>query len=222
MTRQGRSERTRHALIRSAAQSFDERGYVQAKLSTISAGAGVSTGALHFHFDTKAAVAAAVEAEATRTLYAFARTVQRQSPNALQALIDTTHVLAQQLSGDVVVRAGFRLNCQAAHRSGADLRLRWHACVTDLLTRARTQGSLAPDLPVAEPAGSIVGATVGFEVLAREDRSWLSAPSVTGLWQSLLPLLVVDASKRPEPSGTHPLTRVQHQNDGSPDRPTTR
>ncbi|MFD0381587.1 TetR family transcriptional regulator [Streptomyces stramineus] len=76
---------TRHALIRSAAQAFDQHGYTRAKLSAISAGAGVSSGALHFHFDTKAAMAAAVETEATRTLHAITRNIQRKSVSPADA-----------------------------------------------------------------------------------------------------------------------------------------
>ncbi|MCF2436107.1 TetR/AcrR family transcriptional regulator [Streptomyces thinghirensis] len=44
---------------------FEQYGYAQARLALIAAGAGVSTGALHFRFENKAAVAAAVEAEAS-------------------------------------------------------------------------------------------------------------------------------------------------------------
>ncbi len=58
MSKQERAERTRRALIKSAAAVFEEYGYAQARLALISTGAGVSTGALHFHFENKAAVAA--------------------------------------------------------------------------------------------------------------------------------------------------------------------
>ncbi|MFD6492381.1 TetR family transcriptional regulator, partial [Streptomyces sp. NPDC060188] len=52
--KQQRAVRTRDALIRSAAETFESRGYVQAKLAEISSRAGVSAGALHFHFPNKA------------------------------------------------------------------------------------------------------------------------------------------------------------------------
>ncbi|MEU6062833.1 ScbR family autoregulator-binding transcription factor [Streptomyces sp. NPDC047097] len=206
MSRQLKSERTRHALIRSAAQSFDQFGYIPAKLATISAGAGVSTGALHFHFETKAAMAAAVEAEASRALHALSRGVQRKNPQALQALIDATHVLARQLRQDVVVRAGFRLNSGALQRSELDLRRQWLDCVREMLRRARMQDAVAPGTSLEDLAAVIVGATVGFEVLGRHSESWLSAQSVTGLWRTLLPCLAAaDVLDRLNPSGTPAL-----------------
>ncbi|MGW1835041.1 ScbR family autoregulator-binding transcription factor [Streptomyces sp. BBFR2] len=212
MSRQPRSAQTRRALIRSAAQTFDEHGYPRAKLSAISAGAGVSTGALHFHFDTKAAVAAAVEDEAARTLHESARTVRHLTPDPLQALIDTTHVLARQLATDVVARAGYRLNCQAAYRSGPDLRTHWHVCVCELLDRAEEQELLVPGLAAEDSAAALVGATTGFEVLAREDAGWLTPAAVTGLWRTLLPMLAgPGAPQTPEPSGTRTTGRVRQR-----------
>ena len=67
MAKQERAVRTREKLIRSAAEVFDREGYAVASITTISARAGVSNGALHFHFASKAALAEAVaEAAALR------------------------------------------------------------------------------------------------------------------------------------------------------------
>ncbi|MFE6134365.1 TetR family transcriptional regulator, partial [Streptomyces sp. NPDC056437] len=62
MKQQERAVRTRRALVHSAAEAFQQHGYVQARLAQISADAGVSPGALHFHFENKAALARAVQA----------------------------------------------------------------------------------------------------------------------------------------------------------------
>ncbi|MCD9196414.1 ScbR family autoregulator-binding transcription factor [Streptomyces albireticuli] len=209
MTKQERAINTRHALIRSAAQAFDQHGYTRAKLSGISAGAGVSSGALHFHFDTKAAMAAAVEAEAARTLHAVARTVHRRSTGALQALIDASHLFAQQLRWDIVVRAGFRLNGRTPQAPESDLRGQWAACVGRALRQAAEEGALLPGAAQEDMTATIVGATTGFEALARHDRAWLSRPTVTGLWQALLPSLATpETLTRLQPAGTEAVTEA--------------
>ncbi|MGW7049656.1 TetR family transcriptional regulator [Streptomyces avermitilis] len=64
--RQERAIRTRNALIESAAALFARHGYEVVSLSTISARAGVSNGALHFHFPSKTALAEAVGAAAAQ------------------------------------------------------------------------------------------------------------------------------------------------------------
>lgn len=70
MVKQERAARTRETLIRSAAQIFDREGFSVASLTGISSLAGVSNGALHFHFASKAALADAVEAAALIRLLA--------------------------------------------------------------------------------------------------------------------------------------------------------
>ncbi|MFG2313276.1 TetR family transcriptional regulator [Streptomyces sp. NPDC048566] len=60
MTRQERAVRTREALIEAAARLFDQDGYEVTSLAAVTALAGVSAGALYFHFATKADLADAV------------------------------------------------------------------------------------------------------------------------------------------------------------------
>ncbi|QES02117.1 TetR/AcrR family transcriptional regulator [Streptomyces venezuelae] len=190
VTKQERATRTRDALIKSAAREFDEHGYALAKLSAISSGAGVSPGALHFHFENKAAVAAAVEIDASTTLRRTARIVYHQRSNALQNLADTTHALARLLREDVVVRAGFRLSCSQLCGTDLNLRQEWQSCVQQRLAEAADEGLLASDIGGQQDlARTIVAATIGLEALCRDNGEWLSPGTVTGLWRTLLPML---------------------------------
>lgn len=71
MVKQARAAVTRQALISAAAEVFGADGYAMATLPAISSRAGVSSGALHFHFPNKEALASAVEnaaAESARAL----------------------------------------------------------------------------------------------------------------------------------------------------------
>ncbi|MGW0549098.1 ScbR family autoregulator-binding transcription factor [Streptomyces altiplanensis] len=192
MTRQERSERTRNALIHSAAGLFDRHGYVQACLSEISAGAGVSSGALHFHFRNKAALADAVEWSASRCLHRAARRVHHEEGDALQVLTDISHVFAVLLREDVVVRAGVRLNRETDRVSGMDLHKEWQHCVQRLLTRAVDEGTFRPEMPLSCLASIVVAASTGFEVLGRTNKVWLSRSSVTTFWQFMLPRMAAE------------------------------
>ncbi|MFE3070387.1 ScbR family autoregulator-binding transcription factor [Streptomyces sp. NPDC059247] len=204
MTRQERAALTREALIRAAAAEFERQGYASATLSAISAEAGVSPGALHFHFENKAAVAAAVEHEASALLRRTARSVYGQRSNALQNLTDTSHALARLLREDVVVRAGFRLSCAQNGRTDLNLRQEWHSCVRQRLAEAADEGLLTPDTGrQRDLARTVVAATVGLETLCGDNGAWLSAETVTGLWRALLPLLADPrALTGLDPSGT--------------------
>ncbi|MEU3903932.1 ScbR family autoregulator-binding transcription factor [Streptomyces goshikiensis] len=202
MTKQERAVRTRHALLRSAAAAFDQRGYAAATLSLISNGAGVSPGALHFHFENKAAIAAAVELEAADTLCMVATHVYMRQGSALQALADTSHALARAFTTDVVVRAGFQLGREAAYVSSLDLHKDWERYVHRLLARAAEQNTLQPGLSHRQMAAMVVAATVGFEVLGQGEREWVSAHSLTSFWRLILPSLATpEALGELDPTG---------------------
>ncbi|WP_035798952.1 ScbR family autoregulator-binding transcription factor [Kitasatospora mediocidica] len=205
MTKQERAERTRRELIRSAADAFDRHGYVQARMAGISAEAGVSSGALHFHFENKATLAAAVEGEAALALRTAARHATRRSVNSLQALTDISHALAELLRSDVTVRAGFQLSCDTAKEPGVSLRQEWQSCVQQLIAQASTEGVLAPGISQESLADAIVATTTGFQVLGRENREWLARSALTGFWQLLLPHMATpEALRGLDPGGTAP------------------
>lgn len=107
MAKQERAVRTRNALIESAAELFTRDGFELASLAGISSRAGVSNGALHFHFASKAALAAAVGRAAAER---FDRMTSAERPlpqygGSLQALVDASHALLDGLAHDVVLRA---------------------------------------------------------------------------------------------------------------------
>ncbi|MFI9583688.1 ScbR family autoregulator-binding transcription factor [Streptomyces sp. NPDC052236] len=187
MSKQERATRTRNALILSAAELFERHGYVKASLDEISSGAGVSRGALHFHFENKAAVADAVESAAARSLRHAVGSVPPGHVSALQSLTDLSHHLARLLFSDVVVRAGFRLNCDAGPRTHFDLRQEWHTCVHGLVARAAQEKSLAAGVSQEGLVATVVATTVGLEVLSRANRGWPATYSLTSFWQLLLP-----------------------------------
>jgi AcrR family transcriptional regulator len=51
-----KSERTRSRILDAAAQVFSERGYSEARLVDIATAAGIQTGSLYYHFDSREAL----------------------------------------------------------------------------------------------------------------------------------------------------------------------
>jgi AcrR family transcriptional regulator len=190
MVKQERAARTRRSLIHAAAEVFAEAGFVPASLGVISARAGVSNGALHFHFANKGLLAEAVEAEAVETVRRITEAAQARHENdPLQAVVDAMHALVGALAEDVVVRAGFELAGDIARRAASPLRQEWQRWVEDSLRRAERAGALADGVSWKDAARVVVAVSVGLEVLGGEDASWLSRQSVTRIWDLLLPLL---------------------------------
>ncbi|MCB5165711.1 TetR/AcrR family transcriptional regulator [Streptomyces bambusae] len=203
MARQERALHTRRALIEAAAEVFHREGFEPTVLAAVSARAGVSTGALHFHFAGKGELAAAVEAVAAERLGRLtADGAGRLDPSGpcgpsgedvLQALIDATHALARALEGDAVLRAGFSLSGSRGRRAPAvDLRGEWQQWVRAVLVRAGERGALAPGVTADDAAVPVVAATVGIEVLGRSGVRWLSTAVLTRFWALLLPNLAAE------------------------------
>ncbi|MER7663643.1 helix-turn-helix domain-containing protein [Streptomyces sp. NPDC096193] len=165
-------------VLESAAVLFDRDGFEVASLSTISARAGVSSGALHFHFSNKAALADAVGREAALRLEV---STGREAGGALQVSIDATHALVRALDHDAVLRAGFGLS------DGAGLRVMWQQWVEDVLRRAEGEG--ARGRSVGDAVTAVVAVTAGLETLGRQDPQWLSQTPLTRFWALLLPRL---------------------------------
>ncbi|MFJ8194796.1 ScbR family autoregulator-binding transcription factor [Streptomyces sp. NPDC096094] len=188
MVKQERALRTREALIASAATVFTRDGFSTASLNAISSLAGVSSGALHFHFVNKAALADSVEQAAAERLDRIVTAHEGVAGNSLQLLVDTSHALAHLLAEDVVLRAGFELSRDQVRGGSQGLHHQWHEWVGAALKRADGEGLLNEVTPETV-AASVVAATTGFEVLGTQDPQWLSHGTVTRFWQLLLPRL---------------------------------
>ncbi|EGG43701.1 ScbR family autoregulator-binding transcription factor [Streptomyces griseoaurantiacus] len=234
MAKQERAVRTRNALIESAAELFTRDGFELASLAGISSRAGVSNGALHFHFASKAALAAAVGRAAAER---FDRMTSAERPlpqygGSLQALVDASHALLDGLAHDVVLRAGFDLSDGSAVGPGEpreDLYARWREWVERAAARAGREALLAGDVQPRDLATAVVGATVGFAALGGHDGRWLGRPTLTRFWTLLLPRVasgtvrrvLVPAGRRPEAAGgTPPFTgRVPRPTPAAPFAP---
>ncbi|MEW2393544.1 ScbR family autoregulator-binding transcription factor [Streptomyces venezuelae] len=199
MSQQERATRTRNALIQAAAELFERHGYTRASLEDISTRAQVSRGALHFHFENKAALADAVEHAAAHAIRETAESTPPNPTSPLHTLMDLSHRMVHLLHHDTIVRAGFRLNCDPGPRTPLNLHQQWQAHVHHHVTQAANQQTLAPHITPHHLTATIVATTTGLEVLSRTNHNWLTPTPLTHFWQLLLPSI------------THPPTNDTHE-----------
>ncbi|MFD4789880.1 ScbR family autoregulator-binding transcription factor [Streptomyces sp. NPDC058459] len=187
MATQERAVRTRRALIRAAAEVFASEGYVPASLPVISDRAGVSRGALHFHFKSKDDLARAVEEEAAHALDQIIADARDGPPRpGLQMLAVAAGNLAAVMEGDVVIRAGFQMDGDITRKGGGALSRRWQDWVGETLRRAEREGELADGVSWRAMEATVLASTVGLQALAARNADWRPAERVSQIWGLLL------------------------------------
>ncbi len=194
MVKQERAGRTRQAVLLAAADTFAEAGFEAASLVDISTRAGVSKGALYFHFVSKQALADGVLTAARRVVATAVLRARRSDRPAVQGLIDLAHELAALLRENVVVRAGVQLGQGAPYAAGTDGAGGswdgWTTTVRRQLDRAGAAGELRPGLGCQEAAELLTAVTAGLVLLSWGDAAALRREAVGSVLASALPALV--------------------------------
>ncbi|MFG3292866.1 TetR family transcriptional regulator [Streptomyces sp. NPDC048179] len=181
-----KATRTRSQLIRSAATSFAEHGYARAKLSTISADAGVSRGALYFHFPSKEALADAVEAAAAER---FAGVTSRWAEDGNQNLAEAVQAFTELYRQDVTFRAGVLLSREKDRKPAVNLLEQWESYVRSAVAVAERRHPFTRSGSAGSAASAIIALTVGLALLWHESEQWLTESTVSGVWNLLPPLV---------------------------------
>lgn len=183
---QERAVRTRAALIRAAAEVFDRNGYHGAGLNTILKRAGVTTGAMYFHFKSKEDLARAVIVEQAAELQ------WPQESKGLQQLLDMSQYLAVEMRHNMLFRAGVRLAVEQSEVNLLDYSIYdwWAEQFRTHLVEARELGQLLPDVNVDDFAQLIVGAYTGTQIMARLATGRVDLPErIERMWRCLLPAM---------------------------------
>ncbi|MFF3729099.1 ScbR family autoregulator-binding transcription factor [Streptomyces sp. NPDC002476] len=162
MAQQARAIQTRRSILVAAAAVFDERGYSSATISEILARAGVTKGALYFHFSSKEDLALGV------------MDVQLDSNplpqlTKLQELVDQGMLLAHRLRNEPLVRASVGLAMDQAVEGldrGTPFRA-WIDRLEHLLNAAKDQGELLPHVDPRETAEMFAGSFSGIQVMSQ-------------------------------------------------------
>ncbi|MEU3661543.1 ScbR family autoregulator-binding transcription factor [Streptomyces sp. NPDC032940] len=167
MARQLRAEQTRATILQAAADLFDRHGYEATSLAEIVEHAGVTKGALYFHFAAKEDLAHAIMELQSRTWRRLSTELDGRGYTALEALMRLTFVMDRLSAEGPVLRAGVRLAT-----AGAPVRpplthpfAQWVGIASSRLLDAVGQGDLPPETDVESVAHTIVCSFVGSRVV---------------------------------------------------------
>ncbi|GGX86351.1 ScbR family autoregulator-binding transcription factor [Streptomyces hiroshimensis] len=204
MAKQARAIHTRRLILEAAGEVFDEYGYESATIAEILGRAGVTKGALYFHFASKEELARGVLSEALTT-----EGVMPQE-SRLQEWVDVGMVLAHRLPREPLLSAAIRLS---ADRKARDLFgtswPAWIAFIAGQLAAAKEQGELLPHVDADRIATLFVSAWTGVEVLSTAlDGGDSLEERVALLYDTMLPGVAVPGALRALDTAPDRGTRV--------------
>ncbi|WIB76816.1 ScbR family autoregulator-binding transcription factor [Curtobacterium sp. MCPF17_002] len=176
----------RELILVAAAEEFDRAGFAAATVAGIARAAGVSQGALHFHFPTKLAMALAViDEQNARTFDVVSHT--DTSPTA--ALIAASKSIADLLRTDPIVRAGIRLSLERGEFAAATVSFyeQWIAGIVDVFRLAIASGELRTELSAEQLGATLVPYFTGVQLVSdvRTGRADLYS-AVSTMWRVVL------------------------------------
>ncbi|GES28042.1 gamma-butyrolactone-binding protein [Streptomyces angustmyceticus] len=150
-------------ILEAAASVFDEQGYDRATIAEVLERAGVTKGALYFHFASKEQLALAVLEEQVIDI-----AVEPQ-PIKLQEFVDSGQVLAYRLRSDPIQRGAARLAVEQGsnHLDRKQSMLSWSVFVEGLLNEAKARGEVMESIVVRETAELFVGAFAGLQMMSQ-------------------------------------------------------
>src|SRR6202167_1622196 len=170
-------ERTRERVLQAAFQEIYRSGYRGADLDAILAAAGVTKGALYYHFDNKEALGYAVvdEVIASQTHQKWVQPL-RNGKNPIDDLVRI--VQSESLKREDVQRGCPLLNL-SQEMSGLDEGFRrrtarvfkdWHDAIAEALREGQKRGVVRSDINANETATFLIAAYEGYVVLTKNSQ----------------------------------------------------
>ncbi|MFE7312501.1 MULTISPECIES: ScbR family autoregulator-binding transcription factor [unclassified Streptomyces] len=150
-------------ILEAAASVFDECGFDRATIAEILSRAGVTKGALYFHFPSKEELALAVLHEQVMDI------AVRPQQIKLQEFVDAGQILAYRLRHDALQRGAARLAIeQGSNRLDRRQSMSaWTTFVEGLLKEAKARGEMLESVNVRDTAELFVGAFAGLQMMSK-------------------------------------------------------
>jgi len=171
------AERTRGCLLRGAFPAMHGSGFRNADLDAILARAGVTKGALYYHFDDKEALGYAVVDEVMAT------DLHQKWVQPLRNAKDPIDVLVRIVQSESLKRKDVQRSCpllnlsqemagidEGFRRRTAKLFGNWHDAIAEALREGQKRGVVRSDINASETATFLIAVYEGYVVLTKNSQ----------------------------------------------------
>lgn len=189
--KQERAARTRVTVARAAAEVFSEAGFSGASVSKIAQRAGMTLGAVYFHFESKETLAREIVRSQPE------RVTPPYEAEGLQYAIDLCLTWAHQLLDDPFLLAGARLvhEQHSFTAPGENSHEQWTEVIANALAVAQGDREVRASVEVDSVARLIVNACTGAQMHAGIESGRRDLPQrVREMWDVLLPAIATPSA----------------------------
>jgi AcrR family transcriptional regulator len=198
MPLQERAKATKASIVEGAAAVFEEIGYGNASLSNVAERAGVTKGALYFHFKSKEDLALAVIEAQHAVVSLEGQRIADQGHSALSTIMMMCGSFGRLLVREPIVRAGIRLTLEASAFGQTVTRpyQDWIRTMELLTRQGQADGEINEALDAAAFARYLVASFTGVQMVSgilthRAD----VLQRIEEMWWILLPAMVPEARR---------------------------
>ena len=188
-----RADTTRQRLVAAASRQFAHRPYSMVSLDDILVEAGLTKGAMYFHFPSKQALALAIVDDLAETSRAAVTELLARKMSGLETLIDLVYFRAVQDTHNEVARAGVRLldtldnTLDNTTLLPSALWQSWIEFVATLIQKAITEGDVVNHHDPEDIAKMLVALWVGIRRVSDLDQPELYLDNLQKVWVLALP-----------------------------------
>ncbi|MFF1903448.1 ScbR family autoregulator-binding transcription factor [Kitasatospora sp. NPDC058218] len=191
--KQERAERTRAALIQAAAKLFGEQGFSGTSVVKIADEAGLTLGAVYFHFRNKSELAREIVFRQPEWV------VTPRPSEGLQRVVDVSLTWACQLLDNPILQAGARLVWEQEQFNSPDenSHRQWAEILLEDLVVAQRRRELRAGTDIQALARLVVYACTGAQMHSFIETRRADLPErVVEFWQLLLPAVATPSTAR--------------------------
>jgi AcrR family transcriptional regulator len=195
---QKRAVHTRQKILIAAAQGFNAQGYRTSTLRTIANTAGITTGALYFHFKYKEDMAWAILEEQHKVSTLRAKEIVARGLPAIQTMVELIASFAYDILTDPVAHAGVALSTetQIFHTPFIRPWIDWIEAIYSLLQQGIEEGVVDPHTNIEAKAHLIAtafaGVKLGSEIITKNKDLM---QRISEMLEAIIPSFVLEAQK---------------------------
>ncbi|MFJ9950275.1 ScbR family autoregulator-binding transcription factor [Kitasatospora sp. NPDC091207] len=191
--KQERAERTRAALIQAAAKLFGEQGFSGTSVVKIADEAGMTLGAVYFHFRNKSELAREIVFRQPEWV------VTPRPSEGLQRVVDVSLTWACQLLDNPILQAGARLVWEQEQFNSPDenSHRQWAEIILEDLLVAQRRRELRAGTDIQALSRLVVYACTGAQMHSFIETRRADLPErVVEFWQLLLPAVATPSTAK--------------------------